>query len=98
MPDGTFGPNNNANPNGRPKTKTIKERVKEWLDEHPDDMSAFVEHFVRENKELAWQMLEGRPQQDVTTAGEKLPTPIYGGISVQEHTSDEANIPTQETS
>ena len=24
-PDGTFGPNNNANPEGRPKGKTLKE-------------------------------------------------------------------------
>ncbi len=48
---------------GRPKGKTIKEMVREWLEEHPDDMKAFVEHFVKKNKELAWQMMEGRPPQ-----------------------------------
>lgn len=72
--DGTFGPGNNANPEGRPKGKTIKERVREWLEDNPDDMKAFVEHFVKENKELAWQMLEGRPPQktDVTSGGKRI--------------------------
>lgn len=52
-----------ANPAGRPKGKTIKERVRDWLEEHPGDMSKFVEHFVKTNRDLAWQMLEGRPSQ-----------------------------------
>lgn len=88
-----------GNPKGRPKGKTIKERVRDWLEEHPDDMKAFVEHFVKDNKELAWQMMEGRPQQDVTSGGEKLiPTPIYGGQSVQipGHDSDTKNLPTNQ--
>lgn len=79
---------------GRPKGKTIKELVREWLEDNPDDKRAFVEHFVRKNKELAWQMLEGRPQQDVTSGGEKLPTPIYGGLSG--HNSNQEDIPAQE--
>ena len=62
--DGTFGPGNNANPIGRPKGKTIKEMVREWLEEHPKDMKAFIQHFIKENRELAWQMLEGRPKGD----------------------------------
>ena len=65
------------NREGRPKGKTIKEMVREWLENNPDDMSAFVEHFVKKNKELAWQMLEGRPQQDVVSDGKALPSPIY---------------------
>ena len=62
-PDGTFMPGSIPNPAGRPKGKTIKERVKEYLESHPEDMAAFVDHFVKENKELAWQMLEGKPKQ-----------------------------------
>src|SRR3990172_220891 len=50
---------------GRPKGKTIKERVRDWLEEHPEDMKGFVQHFVKKNKELAWQMLEGRPAQQL---------------------------------
>lgn len=63
-----------GNPNGRPKGKTIKERVLAYLEEHPEDMKSFVEHFVKDNRDLAWQMLEGRPPQktDITSMDEKL--------------------------
>lgn len=67
---GRLLPGGTANPNGRPAGKTIKESVKEWLKDNPDDMKAFVEHFVKKNKELAWQMLEGRPPQDIKTESE----------------------------
>ena len=93
-PDGTFGPGNNANPNGRPKGKTIKERVLEWLETHPDDMTLFVEHFVKKNRDLAWQMLEGRPKQntDVTSDGEALKTVLVqfmDGKQPDNHTDTE---------
>lgn len=68
-PDGTL---KEGHPNlgaGRKKGKTIKERVREWLEEHPDDMKSFVEHFVKNNKELAWQMLEGRPKEEHKVEG-----------------------------
>lgn len=71
-PDGTFMKGTTPGP-GRPKGKTIKERVRDWLEEHPDDMEKFVEHFVKSNKELAWQMMEGRPSQGIGQADD-LPT------------------------
>lgn len=64
------------NRNGRPKGKTIKEQVKEWLLNHPKDNEDFVKHFITKNRELAWQMLEGRPQQDIVSDGKAIPTPI----------------------
>ncbi len=81
---------------GRPKGKTIKERVREWLEDNPEGMKEFVEHFTKKDRELAWQMLEGRPQQDIVTDGKPLPSPIYGGLSTNElpkHISNEESLP-----
>jgi hypothetical protein len=85
---GRLLPGGTANPNGRPKGKTIKELVREHLETHPDDMKEFVKHFIKRNRELAWQMLEGRPQQDVTSGGEKLPTPLLANINVPNNNSN----------
>jgi len=49
-----FLPGVSGNPAGRPKGKTIKERVREWLEKHPDDMESFVKHFV-EKKLIQFQ-------------------------------------------
>lgn len=80
---------------GRPKGGvSIKDLVRKHLEENPEDLKEFVEHFIKENRELAWQMLEGRPSQDVTTAGDKIQIPIYGGVS--KRSSNKENIPTEE--
>ena len=81
-PDGTYAPGHIGGP-GRPKgSLSIKDLVRQHLQENPEDLKAFVQHFIDKNRELAWQMIEGRPSQDVTSAGEKIqPVPIYGGIS-----------------
>lgn len=82
------------NPAGRPKGKTIKELVREWLENHPDDMRAFVQHFAKKNRELAWQMLEGSPrsQTDLTSGGEKI-IPILGGSTVPSNDGRSENPP-----
>ena len=87
---------------GRPKGLTIKEQVRKWLEEHPDDNNAFIRHFIKENRDLAWRMLEGNPATDITSKGEAInPVPIYGGQSVKEiqvprHDSDQESLPTIE--
>ena len=70
--DGTFGPNNNANPKGRPKGKTLKEyqaeKFREMTDEERDE-------FLKEiTKDIRWRMAEGNPatNTDITTGGEKI--------------------------
>lgn len=70
---------------GRPKgSKSIKDAIRRYLEDNPEDFEDFVTHFVAKNRELAWQMLEGRPSQqtDITSGGK--PIPILGGISVNE--------------
>lgn len=60
---------------GRPKgSVSIKDKVRQYLESHPEEVEAIVAHFVKNNRELMWQMLEGRPSQqtDVTTAGEAI--------------------------
>lgn len=91
---GRLLPGNTANPHGRPKGKTIKERVLDWLENNPEDMEAFVQHFVKNNRDLAWQMLEGRPAQktDVTSGGK--PIPILGNVSI--HNSNTEGIKSEE--
>ena len=93
-PDGTFKPGISGNPAGRPKgSLSIRDLVRQHLEDNPEDLAEFVKHFIKKNRELAWQMMEGKPQQDITSAGEKLiPTPIYGGKTIQGHVSDPQNL------
>lgn len=66
---------------GRPKgSVSIKDKVRQYLESHPEEVEAIVEHFVKNNRELMWQMLEGRPQQDVTSDGKAIPTPLLYAI------------------
>lgn len=67
------------------KTVTIKSLVLRYLQNHPKDLNNFVKHFARENRELTWQMLEGRPTQDLTSKGEALlPRPLDDIHKVEE--------------
>ena len=66
---------------GRPKGSiSIKDKVRQYLEAHPKDVEEIVKHFVKSNRELMWQMLEGRPQQDVTSDGKALPAPLLHAL------------------
>lgn len=69
-PDGTFGANNNANPNGRPKGQTLKEWVRTKLIGMTD---VEREDFLKDvSKDIQWKMAEGNPEtkSDVTVKDE----------------------------
>lgn len=93
---GRFLPGHEGGP-GRPKGSiSIKDKIRQYLEEHPEDVEEIVHHFIKDNRELMWQMLEGRPQQDVTSGGESIQVPIYGGVSVQKHDSNQKDIQPQQ--
>ena len=59
---------------GRPKgSLSIKDLVRKHLEDNPEDLKEFVSHFITKNRELAWQMMEGKPPQDTTITGGELP-------------------------
>ena len=76
MPDGNFGPGNNANPKGRPKGKTLKEFAREMLMSMPDEEK--LEYLKKLPPEIVWRMSEGNPHntQDVTSEGKALKSAI----------------------
>jgi len=65
-----FPPGVSGNPAGRPKGSiSIKSEIKKRLEEHPEELKEIVEHFIKKNRELMWQMIEGRPQQQIDLEG-----------------------------
>lgn len=71
-----FQKGNNANPNGRPKGKSLKTFVREMLENMDDEHKA--EYLKELDPEMVWKMGEGNPatNQDITTNGKDLPTQI----------------------
>jgi hypothetical protein len=84
-----------GNPKGRPKGKTLKEWVKDFLMNMSED--ARLEFIKSLDPEIVWKMAEGNPHntEDITSKGEKI-IPIYGGQSIQEHNGDQEDIPAEE--
>lgn len=62
---------------GRPiGSKSIKDAVRQYLVQNPEDFEEFITHFAKKNRELAWQMLEGRPSQGLGQADDLAPLQI----------------------
>lgn len=83
---------------GRPAGKiSILAKVKDFLYENPKKMEELVQDYINnpDHRQLLFQMIDGRPRQDVTSAGEKLPTPLL--MHVRDNDSDKENPPPEGT-
>ena len=87
-----------GNPDGKPKgAKNKFSFVRYWQErweEDPEEFKQLATEFMKDDKlrGLIIQMVDGRPQQDVTTDGKALPTPILGLIpNVQSDDSNSQN-------
>lgn len=73
--DGTFGAGNIANPNGRPKGKTLKEFARDfYMLKTDDEKRTYIEALEIDKPGFAWQMAEGNPHQtsESEVKGEQL--------------------------
>lgn len=51
---------------GRPRGSiSIRDKVRQFLEDNPNEVDEIVKHFVIKNRELMWQMLEGKPKQQM---------------------------------
>lgn len=78
-PDGTFGPNNTANPAGRPKGQSLKEFWKQRLSLMSEEEK---KEFTKQvTKEVIWKMAEGQPRQPlVGEDSEGNPVPLFNYV------------------
>ena len=67
------------NPNGRPKGSfSIKTQIIKRLESNPEEVKNIIDYLLTKEQALLFQMIDGRPQQDVTSQGERLSLPIIG--------------------
>lgn len=82
-----FGAGNNANPNGRPKGKTLKEFAREYLQSLPDERK--IEYLATLPEEIVWKMAEGNPDTKSDVIIREKPIPLDPDVlennSVQEN-------------
>lgn len=99
--NGRFIPGHPPHPDGGRKKGmlSITAAIRKRLSENPHLVDELVEYYIhdKDQKSLLWQMLDGRPRQDVTSGDEKLPTPILSIFAdVQRHHSDKESGQSEE--
>ena len=63
-------PGQSGNPRGRPPGSiSIKDKVRQYLEDNPEHLAEMVRKFVHSKPELVWQMLEGKPGQKIEATG-----------------------------
>lgn len=70
---GRLLPGNTANLKGRPKGMTIKEQIRKIFEENPTRFNELVDRLIEQYPALVWQMLEGKPPQDLNLGNQDLP-------------------------
>ena len=78
-----------GNPKGRPKGQTMKVFAREFLlNMTPEAKADWLKEIPAE---LQWRMAEGNPHSatDITSGGEKLPTPILAHVSGNIRTAED---------
>lgn len=80
---------------GRPKGSfSIKTRIIQRLKENPEEFEELVENIIKNQQALLFQMIDGRPSQDLKLDGEiRLPRPI---LDVSANNSDEKDKSSEE--
>lgn len=74
-PDGTFKKGFVANPNGRPKGKTLKEFAREfYMNKTEEEKLAYINKVEEAKPGFSWQMAEGNPEtkSDITSGGKPI--------------------------
>lgn len=71
-PDGTLMKGYTANPNGRPKGKSLKEFAREYLMSLPEEEK--LEYLSKLPKDIVWKMAEGNPdnKSEVNNTGNPI--------------------------
>jgi hypothetical protein len=93
QPDGRFGPNNNANPAGRPKGQTLKEyqaeRFRKMSVEEKEEYLKTISLSER------WRMAEGNPHQSSDMRVEVPPIPILSDALPKDHGDKQGDEPSE---
>lgn len=77
---GKFIPGNPGG--GRPKgTFSLKTKIIQQLESNPDQLQEVLDHIIKEERALLFQMIDGRPKQDHEVDIGFKPIPILGGIT-----------------
>ena len=67
-----FKPGQSGNPKGRPPGSiSIKDEIRKHLQKNPEIIEQLIAYFIAKNPDLMWQMLEGRPKQNVDVEVDK---------------------------
>jgi len=70
---------------------SIKTEIIKRLEDNPEELKEVVEYFIKNNRELMWQMIEGRPPQnlDLTSGGKSFIKPTQEEIDAANRAIEE---------